>query len=826
MRAVSLIEPLEDRIAPAATTVTIAPNGKSASYQDAAGDTFIVKTSKGTFASGMFTFDSITQGQLTELSLTGHTDFTGANIAFSVIPATGGAGTTVVNVGYIDAVNLDLGSVTVPGDLGRIDAGGGASPIALSKLTVNSLGALGTANQNGLASSSTTSNLFGTIGSINVAGNVDGYIFDQDYNSKPGTGNINQVTIGGSLDGGTSAGYGAIQFSGTLGSVVISGGIEGGGGTYNGAIVGDYSTLSKIGSVKVLGTVPDDPNPNLTPGAIGTSLSGGAGTLSGSITAATVGSVFIAGDIFGSSGNGSGSVQGGISLGTVVVNGSVIGGNFPVGSTTLANYAGSIFGGSIGSVTIGKNIIGGSGINAGGIYSPGNIQKIMVGGDIDGGSAGVAAFGGSSSASATNSVPGYSGGIHAQGSVGSIIVKGSLVGGTPGANVDANGTLAQTADTSGAIVVGSAGSIAVGKNLGGGGGPTSGAIEVSGNISVLKIGGTDAADGSVVGSSGFLSGSISVSGSLGSISVAHDIDGGSGQNTGILQVSGAINSLLVHGNLSGGTGNFSGNIFSAGALKSATIGGSIIGSSVDGATLVNTGYVQAGGIGTMVVGDALVSGTVSNKGLLDTSGSIRSTVSIGSLTIGAIEGNATNPAIISAVGLARLVGTATTDVAIGTLKVIGNSTLKVGANVSYADILAGYSTDTQNSTALLGTGVNADAQIGTIQINGNLLATNIVAGVGADTNGLFGTAGSSALSGKGVADLPSIISKISNIIVGGVSEGPDAAYGIAAQYVANATVGGVKVKLAPGADNDTFAKTAAHPLAGATGNTNEILYEV
>ena len=78
MRAVSLIEPLEDRIAPAG--VTVAPNGRSATYTDSTGDKVSVTTTKGKFSSSQFTFDPNTPGQFMELALTGHTDFTGANI--------------------------------------------------------------------------------------------------------------------------------------------------------------------------------------------------------------------------------------------------------------------------------------------------------------------------------------------------------------------------------------------------------------------------------------------------------------------------------------------------------------------------------------------------------------------------------------------------------------------------------------------------------------------------------------------------------------------------------------------------------------------------
>jgi len=269
--------------------------------------------------------------------------------------------------------------------------------------------------------------------------------------------------------------------------------------------------------------------------------------------------------------------------------------------------------------------------------------------------------------------------------------------------------------------------------------------------------------------------------------------------------------------MTGGSASFTGSIGINGLLKTASIGKNITGSDSGAMMLVNTGYLQADGIGKMTVGGALTAGTAGAGGL-DTSGAIRSSVSIGSLTIGSLVGNATNPAIISAVGQARLIGNAKSDVAINTLKVTGNS--------AYADILAGYSPDTQNSTALLGTGVNADAQIGTVTIGGNFEATNIIAGVGQGTTG-FGTAGSAALSGAGVADLPSIISKISKVIIEGTvipTTNNSDSYGIAAQYIVSATISKTKLTLLAGPDNDTFANGKELQLPATTGDV--FLYEV
>ena len=540
MRAVSLIEPLEDRIAPAA--VTIAANGKTASYKDLAGDTIQITTTKGKFVSTDFTFDPNNAGQLTVLSITGDTAFTGADIAFSITPVAGGSAT--MNVGYIDARGVDLGSVFVPGDLGRIDVGGGASPMALSKLTVESLGVL-TSTQGGLVESF-LSNIIGTVGTINVANNLDGAIFAQDYNSHPGTGNIRQLNIGGSLDGKAGSGEGAVFFSGTLSTAVIGGGIEGGDTEFTGSIggydslSGGFGTLSKIGSITVKGNVPDQPNPTTLPGVTGVSILGGAGQLSGGIAAVTIGSVTVAGDVFGGTGEASGFIQAGSKLGKVTIGGSLIGGNFLSTNTSGAESSGLIFGGSsITSVTIEQNIYGGSGLGSGEIFSTGTIQKVLVMGNVAGGSAG------------TSSEGGLAGAINGQ-ALGSITIEGSLIGGNM-AGADPN----QTGNTDGVISsTTKIGSVFIGKNLIGGSGASSGEIATNGGAAtMLAIG------GNVEGGSGASSGTINTSGGgVGQLTIGGSVEGGSGASSGFVQIDGTIGTLKLMHNLTGSSGSGSGGL--------------------------------------------------------------------------------------------------------------------------------------------------------------------------------------------------------------------------------------------------------------------------
>src|SRR5207248_7571559 len=108
-------------------------------YTDVDGDKVTVAVSSDTLNSGLFT--SVASGvgeQLQKLDLSGG-GFDGASLTFSVVKVPGGDG--LANVGYINATGHDLGTVTVKGDLGQIDAGSGSATVpAIKSLAVNSLG--------------------------------------------------------------------------------------------------------------------------------------------------------------------------------------------------------------------------------------------------------------------------------------------------------------------------------------------------------------------------------------------------------------------------------------------------------------------------------------------------------------------------------------------------------------------------------------------------------------------------------------------------------------------------------------------------------------
>ena len=212
-----------------ALDVDIATDGKSATFRDADGDLVTVKATKGTFTPASFSgyqTGVIGGGQLTELTL--DATFTGANIAITAAPTPLLGGNGFVNIGFIDATGVDLGAVTLPGDLGRINAGtvGGSTKVpGLKSLTVESFGLLGTSTQS--VGGVNLGEIQGTLGALTVKGDLCAEL------AISGTdGTLVKATIGGSIKGRelthaleiiTDAGIGSLNVGGDIGSLASSG---------------------------------------------------------------------------------------------------------------------------------------------------------------------------------------------------------------------------------------------------------------------------------------------------------------------------------------------------------------------------------------------------------------------------------------------------------------------------------------------------------------------------------------------------------------------------------------------------------------------------
>ena len=141
--------------------VSVAVNGKSATFKDWDGDSVTVKTTKGTLDATKLKLSS--PNPLTGGSHLVYADFTAAafaraNITFTAKrSATGGDG--LVNIGTLDARGMALGKVSIDGDLQQIDAAG------VTGLSVYSLGQFADADEHGAPLSSM---IEGNLGALTV----------------------------------------------------------------------------------------------------------------------------------------------------------------------------------------------------------------------------------------------------------------------------------------------------------------------------------------------------------------------------------------------------------------------------------------------------------------------------------------------------------------------------------------------------------------------------------------------------------------------------------------------------------------------------------
>ncbi|HEX4087058.1 MAG TPA: hypothetical protein VHY22_19245, partial [Chthoniobacteraceae bacterium] len=646
--------------------------------------------------------------------------------------------------------NIDLGHITIEGNLGQIYAGDNiVSTPAIASLNVQSM------------TTAAESEILGPIANMHLSGDFNAYMDVIGYQF----GTVSHLYIGGSLaaDSAGDSYSGTIEFTGHIGSATI-GNIVGGSGNNSGELLGDANFSTYINSLHVTG-----------------SITGSGGAQSGSVTSEIlINKVMVDGSLYGGAGLDSGVIA--APLRTVVIGGGINGGS-GVDSGSLL----SLIVTSSGSQQSDPQLTG-SGIS---VFQP--IGAVKIGGDVTGGIAGTAASG------STAATPGNTGIILAT-SAKSIVVSGSLVGGTAGT------AAGETADTSGAILVNSINSLTIGGGITGGSGPHSGIVSgtalASGGSDVLtpmKYG-SIVVNGDIAGGSGNVSGAILAdglfSGSIKSIYVSGNLTGSSGTQSGMIEGSTGLGSLVIGGNVTGGSANSTGEILSSSTIASAIIRGNLTGdASINSATVVNgSGYIQGGQITSLNIHGNVTSGSNSG-GQIANSGAIRSTGAIDALTIGGqVTGNSSNPVIISAANGVVNAKHLTSDLAI--------HNIAIGQAAAYLDILAGYTPTVSNTSGIaLGTPVDGSAQIGTVTFGATLSASNIVAGAEPDpTTGNFGTATNISIPSK-VGDLHS---SIASIIVTGAATGdsvPTDSFGIVAENLGSVIVNGVSLptNLSPGA---------------------------
>lgn len=178
--------------------------GKMATYRDVDGDLVTVTTTKGAFTRDQFTFsppNAIGGVQLYRLTLPTGAGLDGAAITLKAKGSAAG-GNGQVDVGYISA-DIALASLTVKGDLGRLNINPGQPGVAVGALSLNSFGVLGLITQE-------------------ASGVIEGVI----------NGNVNTLTIPGVVFGSFGV-IGALK-TGSLGLVAA-----------------DFSAGSVTGSLKI-----------------------------------------------------------------------------------------------------------------------------------------------------------------------------------------------------------------------------------------------------------------------------------------------------------------------------------------------------------------------------------------------------------------------------------------------------------------------------------------------------------------------------------------------------------------------------------------------
>jgi hypothetical protein len=239
------VEPLEPRIAPAIFSSTVKfVNPTTATYTDVDGDLVTVKFSKAILSMANVGTVLLTspidpthdQLQVINLKAPGLAK-PAAGTSITITVAQKGSGDSFANVGYINGTGLDLGAVTIRGDLGAIDAGDATTKTpGLKGLTVQSLGAYALTT----GATDLHSDIAGALSKVTVKGSVTGATVEVSGGKD---GKLGPVKIAGSLTGGTPVRSGTFHSSGDMSLVKIGYDLTGGAGMESGALLGDGKIL-------------------------------------------------------------------------------------------------------------------------------------------------------------------------------------------------------------------------------------------------------------------------------------------------------------------------------------------------------------------------------------------------------------------------------------------------------------------------------------------------------------------------------------------------------------------------------------------------------
>lgn len=423
------------------------------------------------------------------------------------------------------------------------------------------------------------------------------------------------------------------------------------------------------------------------------------------------------------------------------------------------------------------------------------------------------------------------------GSVGSVAITGSVFGANlnfqGGAtakvgSIKVGGSLfPDGANSANILASGNVGSLTILGDIQGTSAMQSAQVKVNGNLGSFTLG-SKAGQGSLYGGTAVASGWVQVLGSLKKATIHGSIYGGTTALTGFFSVVNNLGTLKIGNSIFGGNSlsDYSGAVTMGGNLGTATIGGSVIGGSgrysgylnVDGFAKRVTMGVAGKTPSNLIGGDGQESGVlfagngfgkisitgdlVSGQGSL--SGAIDSNDRIGTVKIlGNVLASQTYPASITAWHAA-----ATTDKKNPTI-----GSIFIGKNATGLLVRAGFNDNT---------GVDADAQIGSVVVKGNFLDSSIVAGVRDVSGNGFGNADDESLAlSMGATNQSAILSKIGSVKIGGIA-GTTAlnatAFGVVAQVIGSVKVGKLSAALTKGPTGD-----AATLLSGPVGLEQTLL---
>jgi hypothetical protein len=394
-------ECLEARLAPASTV----------SFTDPNNDVVKFTSSLGTLSGHVTVFKVAPDGlhNIYDVDLS-DPSFNGTNFSVSVTKSKAGDGLAIV--GQVDALLNDLGTVNIAADLGQIDAASQApSNTAIKSLTVDSLGRFGQVgagyNQSTILGDVSTlvvkhdivDSYFAVVGNLGSA-KINGSLIGGDDTHGGAiycTGNLGNVSIKHDIVGGDGSYSGSVGAGQNLASVTVGGSVNGGKGDNSGNIYSALAVAGKIDKVTVAGSLvggagEDSAEIGGLPATGGTfacslgvvtidnSVAGGSGGGSGEVMAfnGTLSQLLVKGSLVGGLGNSSGIVVAAGPVGSIKISGSEYGGMGLFSGAVTVNY-------QINTLDIGGSIFGGSGEGSC-ADSTGGIKRLIVGGDVRGGS--------------------------------------------------------------------------------------------------------------------------------------------------------------------------------------------------------------------------------------------------------------------------------------------------------------------------------------------------------------------------------------------------------------------------------------------------------